>query len=149
MVSFYRYHRHGNYHDFKTFLLGEFRHSIFEQNIWFYSPQREMLCNADGEIIVDYVGCFETLQEDFDHVCRKIGLPLAPVPHINSAVARENGNRPSPKKLRGKVKRLLRWRPNRHPPRYDRYQEYYDQDCVDYVAEIYAADIELFGYTFD
>ena len=35
--------------------------------------QHSFICNKNGKIIVDFVGRFEKLQEDFDHICRKIG----------------------------------------------------------------------------
>ncbi len=39
----------------------------------------------EGKQIVDYVGRFETLQQDFDEICRRIGIPQQPVPHENKS----------------------------------------------------------------
>lgn len=37
-------------------------------------PQIELLAGASGEIAMDYVGRYECLQADFDHICQQIGL---------------------------------------------------------------------------
>ena len=37
-------------------------------------PQVAMLTTADGDLGLDYLGRFETLQDSFDEVCDRIGL---------------------------------------------------------------------------
>jgi hypothetical protein len=44
--------------------------------------QQEFVLDDAGELIVDFVGHFESLAEDFATVCRRIGIP-AELPHIN------------------------------------------------------------------
>ncbi|MBD3262197.1 MAG: hypothetical protein GF334_11120 [Candidatus Altiarchaeales archaeon] len=45
--------------------------------------QHQFLSGEDGELLVDYVGRFESLREDFSHVCQVIGI--SPVlRHLNS-----------------------------------------------------------------
>lgn len=44
--------------------------------------QSELLTDARGEILVDFVGRFERLEEDFAHVCRTVGVE-AELPHVN------------------------------------------------------------------
>lgn len=45
--------------------------------------QHEYVCK-DGEIVVDYIGKFETLQEDFDTICNNINFKQTPLPYINN-----------------------------------------------------------------
>jgi hypothetical protein len=49
----------------------------------FYRPQLAFLTDAENRLAVDQVGRFESLQDDFDSVCRRIGLPPTPLPHLN------------------------------------------------------------------
>ena len=70
---------------------------------------------------MDFICRFENLQQDFNIVCDKIGVPPRKLLHHN-----ETRNR-----RRGKP-----------------YWEYYNDDTRDLVAEIYAEDIEAFGYEF-
>lgn len=45
--------------------------------------QSEFICDQDGKIIVDFVGRFENLTEDWDFVCNKVLGQSSPLPHKN------------------------------------------------------------------
>ena len=47
--------------------------------------QSAMLTDADGRLLVDFVGRFETLDADFAQVCRRIGTTVL-LPRLNSTV---------------------------------------------------------------
>jgi len=81
--------------------------------------QSEYLTDLQGRIIVDFVGRYETLQQDFDQICERIGIAPTPLPHLRRAHDRED------------------------------YRRYYTDELADLVAEHYAADLQHLGYTFD
>jgi hypothetical protein len=81
--------------------------------------QSDYLIDLHGNVIVDYLGRYENLEDDFRAVCEHIGLPRINLPHERRAVDRHD------------------------------YRRYYDDDTAALVAEHYAADIEYLGYTFD
>ncbi len=83
----------------------------------FFMPQFEWLSDENGQLIVDYVGRFETLNQDFAHVCEQIGRDVE-LPHVNKS--------------------------NR-----SHYSSYYDDESIALVGELFAKDIEHFGYTFE
>lgn len=83
-----------------------------------FRSQYYMLIDDQDKIIVDYVGKFESLSEDFKKVAARCGLPSSELPHINKTENRKN------------------------------YTEYYDEETIRLVAERYKKDIELFGYKF-
>lgn len=80
-----------------------------------WQNQFEWLVDNTGEIIVDYVGRFESLEKDMNHV-QKIIKMYFELPRLN---------------VTG------------HPP----FLSFYDQHCIDLVAERSKEDIERFGYT--
>lgn len=47
--------------------------------------QLSRLTNHNGQVLVDFIGKFENLQEDFDFVCKKIGIPEAHLPEVNTS----------------------------------------------------------------
>jgi hypothetical protein len=46
-------------------------------------PQYKFIYNTSGKCMVDFIGRFENLQEDFNIVCDKIGIPRQKLPHEN------------------------------------------------------------------
>lgn len=69
---------------------------------------------------MDFIGRFENLEEDWKHVCKKIGIDQLKLPH----------------KLQTK-------------PKNKSYRDYYlDQESIDIVSRIYKKEIELFNYKF-
>jgi hypothetical protein len=51
--------------------------------------QRGKLVDRDGRMLVDFVGRLERIQEDFDEVCDRTGLPRARLPHLNRTRRRD------------------------------------------------------------
>lgn len=50
--------------------------------------QKDMLYDDGGQLLVDFVGRFETLHQDFDAVCRHLNLSLS-LPHRNQTKHRD------------------------------------------------------------
>lgn len=74
----------------------------------------------NGELVVDLLGRYENLQEDFAEICRRVGVSPVPV--------------------------LGRYKASPHPP----YQEYYCYagELRRVVGDLFRKDIEIFGYAF-
>lgn len=145
LVSIYKFLGYDKKIDFRPFLLGIFKNYIFEQQNWFVGPQCDFVYSREGELLVDYLGRFEDLQNGFDFVCNQIGIPLKKLPHINKSesngVMRDQADEQkgrSPDEVAGAWK----------PTEYQNYQDYYDKDTIDCVAQLYRKDIMLFGYDF-
>ena len=47
--------------------------------------QKDFLFGENGEILVDYIGKFENLQEDFNNICSKISISQSILPLANSS----------------------------------------------------------------
>lgn len=48
-------------------------------------PQADMLIDGAGELALDYVGRYETLQESFAHICGEIGIPPSELFRTNAS----------------------------------------------------------------
>jgi hypothetical protein len=82
--------------------------------------QIDYLIDLAGEIIVDYVGRYECLEDDFQVICKRIGVHPSPLPRKRKASDRA-----------------------------DDYRRYYSEQSADLVAEHFRRDIEAFAYAFD
>ena len=48
-------------------------------------PQHTFLCDNDGQCLMDFVGRYESLQTDFEHVCSVIQIPPVELERINAS----------------------------------------------------------------
>jgi len=95
---------------------------VTRKNIWsyvFFRPQYQFICLEGTQPAVDFIGFYENLHSDFAAVCERIN---------SSATLKEK---------------------NRNPLRVEDFREYYTDETRDIVAEVYAEDIKMFGYSFD
>ena len=134
MISLYKYLGRPEAQDFKEFLLGEFRKTLWRDMYWFVGPQYEFLVDAEGRQLVDFVGRFETLQDDFNTVCHRIGLSETPLPHVNKSTV------PQTPSGTGSVSAGTGSKPS--------YTAFYDSETQEFVADLYREDIRRFGYQF-
>ncbi|MCJ7628930.1 MAG: sulfotransferase family protein [Longimicrobiales bacterium] len=108
--------------DFEEFLRYMFR----EDRPWDYHIdthriiQSHYVTDHSGKVILDFIGRFERLHEDFEEVCRLGRTPQVSLPHKRRSVGRKKD-----------------------------YRSYYDDVTAGLIAEHYAQDIDLFGYSFD
>lgn len=79
MVSFYEYFKKIRKQPHVEFL------DFLEEKHWLpmFTNQLDLLTPHPGEPEIDYIGRFETLQQDFNVVCDKIGIPQQQLPHKN------------------------------------------------------------------
>jgi ligand-binding SRPBCC domain-containing protein len=84
-----------------------------------FRPQHAYVASGDGTLVVDYVGRFERLAQDVSTVCGRLGVD-ATLLHENATRGREAD-----------------------------YRSYYTDAMAEAVGQVYARDVELFGYRFD
>lgn len=117
-VSFWRYKTRHEFEprSFETFLSR--KNKAFVDNFGLYT--------IDGKVCLDFVGKFETLDEDLAEVLDRIGLdPASSAPSLNqSAHAKERADNAKS------------------------YRTYYSSSTRRLVADWYKPEIELFGYEF-
>jgi hypothetical protein len=90
MVSYYHYlvtnpHHHAHQ---RTKRLGGFDRWLEFELRRDKRLQSRLLSDRQGRLLVDFVGRYETLAEDFAHVCRQVGVS-ASLPHINRTAHRD------------------------------------------------------------
>ncbi|WDE00533.1 sulfotransferase family 2 domain-containing protein [Thalassomonas actiniarum] len=100
-------------------------------------PQHYFLYDQEGKLLVDFVGKFENLQQDFARVSEIITGQVLPLPHKNETPA--SGARAVLSRL-FKQKKKKTTKPH--------YREYYDEESRAFVADLYQQDIALFDYQF-
>lgn len=142
-VSFYKYMGKGSGKNFREFIKEDFFSGIYKKKYWFVMPQTEYILDTTGNQIVDFVGKFETLQDDFNLVCERIGIPPTSIPHANNSTDRSPSKR---KQIKLKILGALGKVSNveNHPNTSD----YYDDETVALIGDLYRTDIEHFGYQF-
>lgn len=110
IVSWFLYHRrngqhHHQYDTFEEWVYEGMSHgwsdniSLFKGLVWRwpYDPEdapapydtSRMICDPDGKVLVDFVGRFENLEEDWSHVCSRLGF-YYPLPHANKVEGRSH-----------------------------------------------------------
>jgi hypothetical protein len=82
--------------------------------------QSDYLIDLHGNLLVDFIGRYEHLEQDFQTACKHIGLRGISLPHRRRA----------------------------HDRKQD-YRHYYDDASRELVAHYFAPDIERLGYAFD
>jgi hypothetical protein len=92
------------------------RHPNFNTRYLGTRRQSDMLCDPDGRLLVDVVGKYETLQDDFSAIAARLGLKDATLPWRNTSGNREAARAPV------------------------------DPADRAFIAEMYAKDYEIFGY---
>jgi hypothetical protein len=82
--------------------------------------QSDYLVDLHGKVIVDFIGRYERLHEDFAEACKRIGIATPQLPHRREAKDRKKD-----------------------------YRSYYDDALAELVAEHFRRDIELLDYRFE
>ena len=67
----------------KTMKMGSFRNFVFSREKLSFT-QTSCLVDESGNLLVDFVGKFENLDQDFQSICHKVGIS-ASLPHINKS----------------------------------------------------------------
>lgn len=140
LVSEYRYRHFWKQFSFRDFVINNLpEEDGFCDYYRHIMPQSDYIYNESGELIVDYVGRFETLQDDFNEIAKAISLDNSDIPHVNKSGL---------KKFRHKLKRQLGFTKS-YQKDFQDYREFYDDETMKAVGEMYRKDIENFGYCFD
>lgn len=136
IVSEYRYRNYFQHRSFRDFLQNRLPRPGWTDKYRHVMPQYDMLHDARGNLLVDFVGRFETLQQDFDQVCARLGVNDSRLPHRNS----------SDKKSRNLKRAVRNWLYFNGENSKENFADFYDAETTAIVGQLYRRDIETFGY---
>jgi len=139
LVSEYRYRNFLSHRSFRDFVMNKLPKPGWDDKYRHVMPQTKMLYDDNGLLLVDFVGKFEQLQQDFTKVCEHLSFSDCALPHINSSDKRS-------RELRRKTRNFLFQ--NKESDMVN-YVEFYDDETREYAANLYKADIQNFNYTFE
>ena len=83
-----------------------------------HKNQLDWFVHPDGSVIVDFIGRFENLKEDWSFVCNRLGIKVR-LPHENYNVKKQK-----------------------------HYTDYYSDKTKDIIEKKFKVDIDYFGYKF-
>jgi hypothetical protein len=138
ILSEYRYRNYFSHRSFKDFVLNKLPKPGWDDKYRHVMPQYDMLYDRDGRLLVDFVGRFESLQQDFDQVCERLGITDSTLPHMNKSDKKSRD-------LKRKVRNLVYMNGEND---YRGLADFYDDETRAAVANYYRADIEAFDYEF-
>jgi len=125
--NFAKYHQTMSFKDFVT--NGRPTENSYSDAYRHVLPQYDFLHDDQGNLLVDFIGRFENLQTDFNHVCSRLGFKETLLPRINVSTSDILSNM---------VKRSNR----------SDYTEYYDAETKRTIETVYQKDIQTFDYRF-
>ena len=102
-------------------------------------PQTKMLYDSDGNLLVDFVGKLEQLDQDFEKVCKHLGFEDSSLSHVNSSDKKS-------RELRRKFRNFIH---NNGEANLRNYVDFYDAETREFVSNLYRKDIDNFGYSFN
>ena len=138
ILSEYRYRNYFHHLSFRDFVLNKLPRPGWDDQYRHVMPQYDMLHDRQGNLLVDFVGRFESLQQDFDRVCERLGIVDSSLPHRNR----------SDKKSRDLKRKLRNFLFMNGENRFQNMAEFYDDETREAVMEYYRKDIDTFGYEF-
>lgn len=138
ILSEYRYRNYFHHLSFRDFVLNKLPRPGWDDQYRHVMPQYDMLHDRQGNLLVDFVGRFESLQQDFDRVCERLGIVVSSLPHRNR----------SDKKSRDLKRKLRNFLFMNGENRFQNMAEFYDDETREAVTEYYRKDIDTFGYEF-
>ena len=138
LVSEYRYRAYLRHRNFKDFVFNKRPRPGWDDKYRHVMPQSDMLCAEDGRLLVDFVGKFERLQQEFSRVCAHLGIDDPALPHVNSSDKKS-------RELRRKFKNFVH---RNDESGFKTYVDFYDDETREFVGELYRRDIEMFDYSF-
>jgi len=138
ILSEYRYRNYFSHHSFKDFVLNKLPEPGWSDKYRHVMPQYDMLHDGDGKLLVDFVGRFESLQQDFDRVCEQLNIDDSALPHMNKSDKKSRD-------LKRKVRNMIYMNGENNNRGL---ADFYDEETRVAVADYYRRDIEAFGYEF-
>jgi len=142
IVSEYCFRGHARSFTFRDFLTRHLPAPSMSDQYRHIVPQCDFLFDGNGRKIVDYVGRFENINEDFKPVCDRLGLKFDKLPHVNA-----EGNARRSQEFGEQAG--ARFASKSVQQRHAHYSMYFDDFTRDLVAQLYRKDIEQFGYSFE
>ena len=79
----------------------------------------EYVTDEKGNLLVDFIGRFENMENDMMLICQKLGLYFKDIPLLNVNLGKEKD-----------------------------YRKYYDTESIDFVNENFKKDLDYFNYKF-
>lgn len=147
IVSEYKFRQFPRECDFKTFLFKRFPKPGWGDEYTHVLPQYDFLYDSNGVKLVDFIGKYETLQDDFNIICDKVGIKRTLLGRVNQSL--DFKRIPISMKQIISGIRTLAFYKKINKNTFDHYTKYYDNETKEFVAEYFKKDIEAFGYTFN
>ena len=123
--EYHWYLRYGRFMEFKEWIRTLENRLSITNNLHYLEighnvPQYKFIYDDNMKLLVNFVGRFERLNDDFKHICDTIGVSDSTLPHVQTTTSAHRKN----------------------------YSTYYDEETKDIITNIYKVDIELFNYDF-
>jgi len=99
--------------------------------------QHQFLCDHNGIMLCDFVGKYESLDEDWKVVCERIGIECTPLAQKGYVSAE------------GKTRNPTDTKTEKTTVQKTNYKDFFTSETREAVAKRYSKDIKLFGYRFD